>query len=101
MKTGHLVPRPMRTRGEKSITWARTTPPPLVSDGITYRLARRDYEGVLHYEQRVFFRGHSRSHIASLLWEARVRLREAVDARNLVILGLVEKPAPQTEARHG
>lgn len=90
MKTGHLVPRPMRTRGEKSITWARSLPPPLVSDGITYKLAKRDYSGTIHMEMRTFLRMHTRSEIARSIWEARIRLRASVDDRNLVILGLVE-----------
>ncbi len=90
MKAAHLAARPMRTRGEKSITWARVAPPPLVSDGITYRLARRDLDGAMHMEARTFLRMHSRGEIARSLWEARIRLRDAVDARDLVILGLVE-----------
>jgi len=80
----------MRTRGAKSITWARVTPPALVSDGITYRLARRDLEGIAHYEVRTFFRTHSRDEIARAVWEARIRLRATVDDRDLVILKLVD-----------
>jgi len=94
MKAGHLVPRGMRTRGEKSITWARVAPPANVSDGITYRLARRDLSGTAHMEVRTFFRQQTRGEIARSLLEARLRLRDVVDSRDLVFLGLVEASEP-------
>lgn len=93
MKTTHLTPRAMRTRGEKSITWARSTPPPKVSDGITYRLARRDLDGKIVPMSITFFKAHSRAEIARSLWAARQCLRATVDERDLAILGLTEAAA--------
>jgi hypothetical protein len=93
MKTTHLTPRGMRSRGEKSITWARTIPQKGVSDGITYHLARRDLHGKIVRASLTFFRAHTRSQIARSLWAARKGLRESVDARDLVILGLAEAVA--------
>jgi hypothetical protein len=93
MKTAHLTPRGMRSRGEKSITWARVVPPAPVSDGITYRLARRDLNGKIVSVSLTFFRAHTRNQIARSLWAARTGLRESVDARDMVILGLAEAVA--------
>lgn len=87
MKAGHLTPRHMRTRGEKSITWARFVYRPGV---FAYRLARRDLRGVTYYEQRAFGEDDHRDYIARMLWHTRIRLRATVDARDLVHLGLEE-----------
>jgi hypothetical protein len=87
VKTGHLTPRPARTRGEKSITWARFA----YAEGVIgYRLCRRNLRGGIHYEQRAFPVEDHRDYIARELWHTRIRLREAVDARDLVHLGLEE-----------
>ena len=90
MKAGHLTPRPMRTRGEKSITWARSTPPANVSDGITYKLAKRDLDGKIVQVTVTFFRSHTRDAIAASVRAARKGLLATVDDRDMVILGLAE-----------
>lgn len=90
MSDRHLTPRSMRTRGEKSITWARVAPPPGIADGITYRLARRDLNNRLYFEVRTFFSGTPRGRIAESIWAARRRLRDTVDAQDMIILGLAE-----------
>lgn len=93
MKSTHLTPRAMRNRGDRAITWARTAPPPAVSDGITYRLAKRDLDGKIVPVSLTFFRAHSRDEIARSLWAARKALRATIDERDIVILGLVEAAA--------
>jgi hypothetical protein len=90
MKTTHLTPRGMRSRGEKSITWARVVPPPGVSDGITYRMAKRDLDGKIVSVSLTFFRSHSREQIARSVQAMRKGLRETVEARDMRILGLEE-----------
>ena len=90
MKTTHLTPRPMRNRGERSITWARTIPAPELSDGITYRLAKRDLDGKPTVVALTFFKAHLRGEIARSLWAARAGLRATVEDRDMRILDLVE-----------
>ena len=90
MKAGHLTPRPMRNRGEKAITWARSTPPANVSDGITYKLAKRDLDGKIVQVTLTFFRSHTREAIAASVAAARKGLLSTVDDRDMVILGLAE-----------
>jgi hypothetical protein len=90
MKTGHLTPRPMLNRGEKSITWARSIPPANVSDGITYKLAKRDLDGKIVQVTLTFFRSHTRDAIAASVAAARKGLLSTVDDRDMVILGLTE-----------
>lgn len=93
MKTTHLTPRPMLNRGEKSITWARSIPPRNVSDGITYKLAKRDLDGKIVQVSLTFFRSHTRDAIASSVKAARKGLLSTVDDRDMVILGLAEAAA--------
>lgn len=93
MKHSHLTPRPMRTRGEKSITWARSIPLASVSDGITYKMAKRDLDGKIVQVSLTFFRAHTRDAIASSVKAARKGLLSTVDDRDMVILGLTEAAA--------
>lgn len=56
--------------------------------GVTYRLSRRDFRGVLHFSWKTFAPGYDRTLQAVVLRAMRNELRERVDAIELHLLGL-------------
>lgn len=58
--------------------------------GLTYRLSRRDFRGVLHFVWKTFPCGTQDCEIASWLWKARRDLLDKVDAVELELLGMTQ-----------